>query len=49
MTNFRFQQRLFEVYAPLGEKESDGVVEMRWRLNDLCVLKVGGGGNSKLV
>ena len=22
---------------------------MRWRLNDLCVLKVGGGGNSKLV
>ena len=31
------------------DKESDGVVEMRWRLNDLCVLKVGGADNSKLV
>ena len=50
MKNVRFQQRLFEAYAPLVDEESDVVVEMRWRLNDLCVLKktVGGGGNSKL-
>ena len=50
MTNLRFQQRLFETYAPLVDEDSDVVVATRWRLNDLCVLKktVGGGGNSKL-